>query len=58
MSIICGILLYSTFFPANSLNPEQKEEGFLEKEIGEFRNKMVQMLENPDSEKVGGPKFF
>jgi Tfp pilus assembly protein PilN len=52
MTIILGILLYGTFFPANAPNPEQKDEQLLEKEIGEFHSKMVQLLEKANAQKA------
>jgi hypothetical protein len=52
ISIFCVFQLYDTFFSANAPNLEQKNEQLLEKEIGEFHSKMVQLLEKGNAQKA------
>jgi Tfp pilus assembly protein PilN len=52
MTIICGILLYGIFFTANAKDSQEKDEQFLEKEMGDFHSKMVQLLEKANAQKA------
>jgi Tfp pilus assembly protein PilN len=55
LAIICGTVLYATFFSANSSNPEpngQQNNGHLHKEIEALRNQIGQMRDEAKTQKT------